>query len=66
MIYGFRIYPWGLGIIPQTKFCILISPIQRNPKIKNELMAEHLFRFNIKLVSRTLDYPPSKDPSEVK
>ena len=37
MIQDFRSYPlegFSLGVTPQTKFWVLISPIQRNIKIK--------------------------------
>ena len=48
MRYHLRGYP--LGFTPQKMFWVLINPIQRDPKTKNWLMVENLFRFNIKLV----------------
>ena len=53
LVYVPDVVPLG-GLLPQTMFWVLISPRQRNLKIKNGLVVENLFRFNVKLVSRSI------------
>ena len=49
--------PLELGVTPQTKFWVLISPIQRNPKIKIGLWLKFYSNSN-KIDFKDLGLPP--------